>query len=531
MAKVKGLEELNKQLEETKNLGDKSGDIGELKVIQALEKFLPEDSYIIIQPEIGSYIPDILIISPQFGFRIIEVKNWNLKNMQNILPNGSIQMKNHSGIDNPLSQVRKHVDTLNRFLKDSFNLPDQYKNIGFMVIFPSIKKDLFIRKFSPVINNWSSTESYFKHYIFQNQLVSDSLVSIIKNTTRFNSTEFNTFLTTDQIEKIVKSVHFKSKSSVDEGQLELLSKKVNEIEGAITEFDSSKITKEINKLITDQTSEISQKNKSLENIDERFAQIELLMKKPSKSNEYGDQIDEIKSMIKNLEVNKNKKSEEQIEIQPRVKMKRNKTKIALFLVFILFIGTFFVSEDFKGKIQATYTDFKGNISNYINDFAGRGKIKGNINEAGERIYHLPDGEYYESTIITPETGERYFDTEEEAQLAGFRPASEFNVLDEKSSTNLETINSNVINDEDTEVTAYDDSISAVVYTFKYDKASDNKYLTLSLNGDSKVFDAIIKGGTLVPYINEGERYTFHGQYEIFTNGDARYEVFYIHSVE
>lgn len=42
-------------------------------------------------------------------------------------------------------------------------------------------------------------------------------------------------------------------------------------------------------------------------------------------------------------------------------------------------------------------------------------IKGNINLEGERIYHVPDGEFYEAT-----RPEQCFATEKEAQQAGFR---------------------------------------------------------------------------------------------------------------
>lgn len=43
------------------------------------------------------------------------------------------------------------------------------------------------------------------------------------------------------------------------------------------------------------------------------------------------------------------------------------------------------------------------------------QIKGNINSKGEKIYHLPDGRYYDATIA-----ELMFCTEEEAAEAGFR---------------------------------------------------------------------------------------------------------------
>lgn len=50
-------------------------------------------------------------------------------------------------------------------------------------------------------------------------------------------------------------------------------------------------------------------------------------------------------------------------------------------------------------------------------------IKGNISyETGEKIYHLPGDEYYDSTVIDESAGERWFSSEEEAQAAGWRHA-------------------------------------------------------------------------------------------------------------
>jgi hypothetical protein len=47
-------------------------------------------------------------------------------------------------------------------------------------------------------------------------------------------------------------------------------------------------------------------------------------------------------------------------------------------------------------------------------------IKGNINRAGERIYHVPGSSSYDDTIIDPGNGERWFCTEQEASAAGWR---------------------------------------------------------------------------------------------------------------
>lgn len=52
------------------------------------------------------------------------------------------------------------------------------------------------------------------------------------------------------------------------------------------------------------------------------------------------------------------------------------------------------------------------------------KIKGNINKHGHKIYHCPGQKHYEQTVIDESKGERWFDTEEEAQAAGWRKAPE-----------------------------------------------------------------------------------------------------------
>ena len=50
-------------------------------------------------------------------------------------------------------------------------------------------------------------------------------------------------------------------------------------------------------------------------------------------------------------------------------------------------------------------------------------IKGNINEKGERIYHVPGDQWYSSTKLDVSKGERWFCSEKEALAAGWRPPS------------------------------------------------------------------------------------------------------------
>ena len=57
------------------------------------------------------------------------------------------------------------------------------------------------------------------------------------------------------------------------------------------------------------------------------------------------------------------------------------------------------------------------------DFSGSNEpvIKGNISlRTGEKIYHVPGGEYYDQTVVDEAKGERWFCTEVEAVAAGWR---------------------------------------------------------------------------------------------------------------
>lgn len=50
-------------------------------------------------------------------------------------------------------------------------------------------------------------------------------------------------------------------------------------------------------------------------------------------------------------------------------------------------------------------------------------IKGNISkDSGNKIFHLPGMKDYDSTVISPEKGERWFCTEAEAISKGWRKA-------------------------------------------------------------------------------------------------------------
>lgn len=54
--------------------------------------------------------------------------------------------------------------------------------------------------------------------------------------------------------------------------------------------------------------------------------------------------------------------------------------------------------------------------------AGGCRIKGNINDRGDHIYHVPGQKYYDVTQISESRGERWFCKAADARAAGWRPA-------------------------------------------------------------------------------------------------------------
>lgn len=114
MAIFNGREALVKSLSEAKRPEDRKGLEGEIRIGDILAKYLPSNTYIIAQPNIGEMQPDFLIISPEFGFRIIEIKNFNIRYINKVHSNGLLVTEyDHR---NPLNQVKQHVQALSNYL-------------------------------------------------------------------------------------------------------------------------------------------------------------------------------------------------------------------------------------------------------------------------------------------------------------------------------------------------------------------------------------------------------------------------------
>ncbi|MBI4363254.1 MAG: hypothetical protein HY545_00190 [Candidatus Doudnabacteria bacterium] len=97
-------------------------------------------------------------------------------------------------------------------------------------------------------------------------------------------------------------------------------------------------------------------------------------------------------------------------------MKNNQQKIALTIGYFLVSTISFglggvVALKNKPEVQAEQLPLTNNTTIEC-------KIKGNINTKGARIYHMPDGAFYKQT-----NPEQCFETEEQAQAAGFTKSS------------------------------------------------------------------------------------------------------------
>jgi len=63
-------------------------------------------------------------------------------------------------------------------------------------------------------------------------------------------------------------------------------------------------------------------------------------------------------------------------------------------------------------------------SEQVSAIPGDCVIKGNISSKGARIYHVPDGRWYDRTKIDEAKGERFFCSEADATAAGWRKSSQ-----------------------------------------------------------------------------------------------------------
>lgn len=205
----------------------RSGDSAEYIVTQKLIELLPNDTIVVACPQIGKYDPDLLVLSPRYGIRVIEVKNWSLAGIVNARTNGFIEFRNHS-THNPMQQAKAHCEGILRFLEREF--PQYYNGkapIGYIVIYAGFTRIQLENKFI----QFSGADEYWKHH-----LALDELESGIDNRL-CKAAKFPRSISQKNIEDVLEVVqyreHFATETSIlqteMESRLEFLDKKIEQI--------------------------------------------------------------------------------------------------------------------------------------------------------------------------------------------------------------------------------------------------------------------------------------------------------------
>lgn len=221
MAKFIGRDMLHDHLDQvsSRTNNELKGLRGEIEVGDLLANHLPEDTYVIAQPVIGKYEPDFLVISPRYGFRLIEVKNWKLNYINNIQSNGAFSIADR--MNNPLQQVRKHADDLKGYLLSNHNLGESHKLIGYV----NIQYGFNRRDIQKFVKGWNrnNAEDFFTFHLFKDELNSDLDERLAKaNKFRTNA------IPKSRIEDIVRNIRVSNKTlSEDEINFKIKSEEMD----------------------------------------------------------------------------------------------------------------------------------------------------------------------------------------------------------------------------------------------------------------------------------------------------------------
>lgn len=163
---------------QSSSMHEKKGIEGELQILNYLEQMMPIDATIIAKPEIGNLEPDFIVILPKEGFFIVEVKNFSLGAIDEVLSNGAFKFKNGS-VANPFSQVGAHLEQLNQFIMSNYR-QDVYRNIGKLVVFPGFTQLEFNHRFCDSLSKWTyeQFDKFYRYHLFSDDLTDNLLKKI-----------------------------------------------------------------------------------------------------------------------------------------------------------------------------------------------------------------------------------------------------------------------------------------------------------------------------------------------------------------
>lgn len=112
----------------------------------ALRDHLPEDYLVYYDIPVKGLHPDFIIVGPELGLVVLEVKDWRLKTIKSLTGNSVVLSTAEGEIElkSPVQQARAYVLTIADALKSRPRLSDGHAlrfGWGYGVIFPALKKD------------------------------------------------------------------------------------------------------------------------------------------------------------------------------------------------------------------------------------------------------------------------------------------------------------------------------------------------------------------------------------------------------
>jgi hypothetical protein len=205
------------------------GQLGEQLVAHSLTQVLDSESIVVGFPQIGKYDPDFLILSPRFGIRIVEVKNFSLDAIAIAHTNGLIVFKNDSN-HNPMQQAKTHSENILHLLERE--LPEHFKGkapIGYLVIHAGFTRHEFEKKFPHFID----ANDFWKHHAALDEIISGFEGRLM------NSTKFKRSCPNDSIEKILDLVKYREQTASESSILKLeMETKIQELDQKISKIQA-----------------------------------------------------------------------------------------------------------------------------------------------------------------------------------------------------------------------------------------------------------------------------------------------------
>lgn len=208
--------------------------IGEKRVFKVLQEFLPDSYSVWFNIRVKDYYPDYIILAPELGIIVLEVKDWNLSSITSANKN-TFQLFNSETQNNPLVQARNYMLKIKKELELEESLTQRKPEYEGKLKFPYFYGVVFTN-----INSSSYCDHELCNAIENDYIIfEDDLDKIeqAKDTQylmgKFNLMNKHSFIfdeiTKDDIEKISNIIYREITPNLEDKNYELINKLFNEI--------------------------------------------------------------------------------------------------------------------------------------------------------------------------------------------------------------------------------------------------------------------------------------------------------------